>query len=298
MRLLFLKNTMLAEKCAVIFRHVTAIQVNVIALTPAICKNKRMHYKQYKQGNAVILVNQDVLSEPQASLFEVEQGQSAAADNTEGRGKVIFFEHQGLTLVLKKYHRGGLFGRLVRDSYLYTGMEHSRMWREFLLLGQMRDLGLPVPRPIATRCIRTGLFTYQGDMITECIREASTLAELLCGQPLPEATWEAIGRMIQRFHQHHIDHTHLNASKILLTRAGQIYLIDFDKCAIRTTGRSAWRRSNLSRLHRSLCKWQRRHAKFHFEPRHWQALERGYHHPNTKTPSSSGARLSSLRSLP
>lgn len=289
---------MLAEKCAVIFRRVTAKQVNVIALTPAICKNKHMHYKQYKQGNAVILVNQDVLSEPQDSLFAVEQGSSAAADNTEGRGKVIFYEHQGLTLVLKKYHRGGLFGRLVRDSYLYTGMEHSRMWREFLLLGQMRDLGLPVPRPIATRCIRTGVFTYQGDMITECIRESSTLAELLCKHALPEATWEAIGRMIQRFHQHHIDHTDLNASNILLTKAGQIYLIDFDKCAIRPAGRSAWRRGNLSRLHRSLNKWQRRNAGFNFEPRHWQALERGYHHPNTKTPSSSGARLSSLRSLP
>lgn len=289
---------MLAEKCAVIFWRVTAKQVNVIALTLANCKNKHMHYKQYKQGKAVILVNQDVLKESHDSLFDVEQERSAAADNIEGRGKVIFFKHQGLTLVLKKYHRGGLFGRLVRDSYLYTGMEHSRMWREFLLLGQMRDLGLPVPRPIATRCTRTGLFTYQGEMITECIREAHTLAELLCQQSLPEATWEAIGRMIQRFHQHHIDHTDLNASNILLTSAGQIYLIDFDKCSIRTSGSSAWRRGNLSRLQRSLNKWLRREAAFNFEPRHWQALERGYHQPNTKTPSSSGARLSSLRSLP
>ena len=240
------------------------------------------------------MINQDVLDTPDALLFDAEPTPASASDKTQGRGTVRFFAHHGLSLVQKKYHRGGFFGRLIRDSYLYTGIKNSRMWREFLLLGQMLDLGLPVPRPIAARCVRTGLLTCQGNLITERISNSETLAERLCRQALPESTWQALGQTISRFHQQRIDHTDLNAANILLTDSDQIYLIDFDKCAMRPAGSTKWCDANLGRLHRSLLKWQKRDSAFHFEPQHWQTLLRGYHQPNSNTPSSSESRFSNF----
>jgi len=258
-----------------------------------------MQYKHYKDKNASVLINQKVLADYQPGLFCRETLAREQHDTcSRGRGNVMFYEHDSLQLVLKTYHRGGLLGRMIKNSYLYSGTERSRMWREFLLLGQMRDLGLPVPRPVATRCVRTSPLCYQGDLITERIADAQTLAEVLSEKNLSDTTWEAIGRIIQRFHHHNIDHTDLNACNILLTRSGKIYLIDFDKCAIRRGRHKGWRRDNLNRLRRSLGKWEQREATFHFNKEHWQALQRGYSHPNTNTPSSSESRLSSLRSLP
>ncbi|HDZ07917.1 3-deoxy-D-manno-octulosonic acid kinase [Pseudohongiella sp.] len=236
-----------------------------------------MRYTQYKSRNQYVLFNQNVLSAFCDSIFETTASHVAhICSDAQGRGTVEFFEHEGRELVLKRYHRGGLVGRFVSKTYLFSGLKKARMWQEFELLAQMRDLGLPVPRPIAARCIKTSPLTYQGDVIVERICNARTLAELLCQEALPEKTWEAIGLVIRRFHQHHVDHADLNACNILLNAPGQIYLIDFDKSHIRAAHDHGWCQSNLSRLRRSLQKWKKQQPAFHFESRHWQALERGY----------------------
>jgi 3-deoxy-D-manno-octulosonic acid kinase len=236
-----------------------------------------MRYTQYKNRNQYVLFNQNVLSAFCDSIFETSpEHVTHIHSDAQGRGTVEFFEHENRELVLKRYHRGGLIGRFVSSTYLFSGLKRARMWQEFELLAQMRDLGLPVPRPIAARCIKTSPLTYQGDVVVERICNAQTLAEILCKEALPEKTWEAIGHMIRRFHQHDVDHADLNACNILLTASGQIHLIDFDKSHIRSEKAHGWCQSNLSRLRRSLQKWKKQHAAFHFEPRHWQALERGY----------------------
>lgn len=258
-----------------------------------------MQYTQHISGRSSVLINQTILTQYQDRLFEMSALDTGHhGSNTEGRGTVVFFQYEGHNLVLKRYHRGGLLGKLIKDSYLYNGRSRSRMWREFLLLGQMRDLDLPVPRPVATRCLRTSWLSYQGELITEQICDAKTLAETLCSQSLPEATWQMIGRMIRRFHQHRIDHADLNAANILLTVTGQTYLIDFDKCFIRPQHHHKWCQRNLNRLLRSLKKWQARQPVFYFDDRHWQALLQGYDQLNCKTPSSSDPSLNNLRSLP
>jgi 3-deoxy-D-manno-octulosonic acid kinase len=147
-------------------------------------------------------------------------------------------------------------------------------------------MGLPVPRPVAARCIKTSPCTYQGEVIVERICNAKTLAELLCKEALSENTWEALGLVIRRFHKHQVDHADLNACNILINATGQIHLIDFDKSHIRAPNDHGWNQSNLSRLRRSLQKWKKQQPVFHFESRHWRALERGYQ----------GAQLSPARS--
>lgn len=236
-----------------------------------------MRHTQYKNHNQHVLFNQNALTDFPDTLFDINPTHvSHTCTDAQGRGTVIFFEHDNRQMVLKRYHRGGLIGRFVKDTYLFSGLKKVRMWREFELLGQMRDLGLPVPRPIAARCVRGSLLTYQGEVVLERIPEARTLAEILCDQPLSDKTWEAVGLIIRRFHQHNIDHADLNACNILLNPHGQIFLIDFDKSCIRSQLDHSWRMSNLSRLRRSLQKWARKQEGFNFRSSHWHALERGY----------------------
>lgn len=249
-----------------------------------------MRYTQTKNRNQTVLFNQNALSAFCDSIFEITaENVTHARSDSQGRGTVVFFEHEGRELVLKHYHRGGFLGRFVRNTYAFSGLKNTRMWQEFELLAQMRDLGLPVPRPIAARCIKTSPLSYQGDIIIERIINAQTLAELLCRQMLPEKTWEAIGTMIRRFHRHHVDHADLNISNILLTASGQIHLIDFDKSRFRSEHDHGWSQRNLSRLRRSLQKWKQQQATFHFESRHWLALERGYQGVQSQSAQTSGS---------
>lgn len=234
-----------------------------------------MQYSQYQQQNHHVLISQTALTKFSDALFD--QHPAAAEDRcTQGRGQVVFFEHDDQHLVLKRYHRGGILSRLIKDTYLYSGLSRSRMWQEFHLLARMRELGLPVPRPIAVRCVKTTALSYQGELIIERILNARTLAAILCQQPLPETTWEAIGEVIRRFHDHNVDHADLNACNILINSQGQVYLIDFDKSRIHSKRNNTRRHANLGRLRRSLIKWQSRSDAFHFAPEHWQALQRGY----------------------
>jgi 3-deoxy-D-manno-octulosonic acid kinase len=246
-----------------------------------------MRNSQFRNGNQHVLYNQAVLSDFSDSIFDITPGhRSVNNTDVQGRGTVVFFAHADHELVLKHYHRGGLAGVFVKDSYLFVGASRSRMWREYNLLSRMRDMGLPVPKPIAARCIRSHALCYQGDLILERIPNARTLAEVLSSESLPEKMWESIGSVIRRFHQNKVDHADLNACNILLTEQGQIYLIDFDKSRIHNQCEPRWRNANLSRLRRSLQKWKNRDSDFRFSAKNWLALERGYE----------GARKTSVRS--
>lgn len=249
-----------------------------------------MRYTQTRHRNQTVLFNQNVLSTFCDSIFEATaENVTHARSDSQGRGTVVFFEHESRELVLKRYHRGGFFGRFVRSTYTFTGLKNTRMWQEFELLAKMRDLGLPVPRPIAVRCIKTSPITYQGEIIIERICNAQTLAELLCRQMLPEKTWESLGQVIRQFHDHRVDHADLNICNILLTASGQIHLIDFDKSRFRAERDHGWSQRNLSRLRRSLQKWKQQQTTFHFEAQHWLALERGYQGAQSVPAQTSGS---------
>lgn len=238
-----------------------------------------MRTTQYRHKNTHVLYNQMVFSSFPEDLFSRHAASSvsvSAATDSQGRGTVVFFEHEQNPLVLKRYHRGGLLGRLIKSTYIFNGLSRTRMWREFELLAAMRELGLPVPKPVAVRCERSSLFCYQGQIIAERIANSRTLAEILRSENVSDKTWEAIGMVIRRFHRHLIEHGDLNASNILVNNQGQIFLIDFDKSIMHKSGDDRWCAGNLNRLRRSLNKWKRRESRFHFEPRHWDAFEKGY----------------------
>lgn len=209
-----------------------------------------------------------------ADLFEPDflKKNNLVKSTATGRGEVYFFSWGSLELVLRHYRRGGLLGRVIPDCYLGFSSARSRPLREWKLLGELCELGLPVPRPAAIRITRGPGF-YRGDLLTHKIENAAALSTRLQETPLEEEAWRAVGRTIRRFHNRGVSHSDLNAANILL-RDREVFLLDFDKGRIRQDG--SWTESQLARLERSLTKWRRLVDTFHFSRPDWEALLDGY----------------------
>jgi len=168
-----------------------------------------------------------------------------------GRGGVAFVDTPAGECALRHYHRGGLAAKVSTDAYLWAGAARTRAFREFRLLADLHDRGLPVSPPVAARYRCRGL-AYRADLLTRRVR-GDTLAELLAQDRLDASLAARIGSTIARFHAAGVWHADLNAHNILAAADGVITLIDFDRGRLRAP-RLAWQQANLQRLLRSLRK--------------------------------------------
>ena len=207
--------------------------------------------------------------------FEPAYWHARAALQTQGggRGGVAVIDTPAGACVLRHYHRGGLIARLSRDRYLWSGAARTRSFAEFRLLAHIATLGLPAPRPVAARFCRHGLF-YTADLITGLIADARTLAQCLADGQFTADLARETGALVARFHREGIWHADLNAHNVLVT-AEALYLIDFDRGALRTPA-EGWRLSNLARLRRSLLKLGAATQVPDFQAAFWQPLVYGY----------------------
>lgn len=212
---------------------------------------------------------------PDPFLFDPEawRAEARVEPADRGRGAAWFIDvSPQRRYVLRAYRRGGLVGRVIDDWYLYTGRLRTRPAREITLLERLEELGLPAPRPVAARYRRRGLI-YRADILTERLPDTRPLSDVLREKPLAPDRWRAIGACIRLFHEHGVFHADLNAHNILLDVQDRVYLIDFDRGAIRKPGR--WQQDNLSRLARSLDKLAGE-GPFHYDDNNWKALQAGY----------------------
>ena len=169
-----------------------------------------------------------------------------------GRGAVCFVRGEFGDAVIRHYRRGGLIGRVIRDLYLWTGEDANRAFREFRLLARLRELGLPVPAPLAAGYARAGLF-YRADLMTMAIPDSRTLAQWLAAGQGSDFDWTGLGRLLARFHAAGAFHADLNAHNVMRDGDGALWLIDFDRGELRSPALD-WQRANLQRLARSLRK--------------------------------------------
>lgn len=238
--------------------------------------------RQIKLPQGYILYDPSRVAAPRSELFDPDwlQRHGQLQPVTSGRGEAWLVDVQQQHWVLRRYLRGGLVARFNRQLYLGWDMARSRAWREWHLLQRLHRLGLPVPRPIAARIHWpwsrvTGL--YQASILVERIAGARTLAQYLQQSAQDQARddiWKAVGACIARFHRHNVYHADLNANNILLDEHDRVYLIDFDRGAIRPGNQ--WKQSNLQRLHRSLLKLQGLHELFNFDEGNWTDLLAAY----------------------
>src|SRR5690625_199466 len=233
------------------------------------------NHEVIRKGQVAILYDPTLLPQPGEGLFDPAQLQTRGlltGTTSGGRRSAYFLELSDTAFVLRHYWRGGLVGRWVDDSYLWTGLNRTRPIREWQILSLLSQRGLPVPRPAAVRVERKGL-RYHADLITVRLPDTRTLVDILQQDALPSEQWRQIGATLRELHQHGAFHADLNARNILLDEQHRVYVIDWDRGVVRRSGR--WQQSNLDRLLRSLRK-QAGLGTLHFNETDFGQLLAGY----------------------
>lgn len=214
--------------------------------------------KEIKIKNQNIWFDENLLAEPVEHCFDPEFWQSSnrVIGSAKGRGTTWFIELESINGALRHYRRGGLFGKLVSDSYWFTGWEKTRSFQEFQLLSLLIENGVNVPKPIAARAIKHGV-TYRADLISELIPGAKDLISILKEAPLSKQQYQKIGQQIRKMHALNVNHTDLNIHNILIDAHNKVWIIDFDKCSIQKG--DSWKQGNWNRLKRSFEKEKSKH---------------------------------------
>jgi len=230
--------------------------------------------KCYQSHNQIVWYDEQLLLEPPEQAFNIDfwQQQNAVVGSAQGRGTTWFVQTQKSQAALRHYRRGGLFGKLISDSYWFSCWGKTRSYAEFLLLKQLADSGVNVPKPIAARATKSGI-TYKADLLSEKIANAEDLVGILQKEALPPETYYAIGTEIAKMHKAQVNHTDLNIHNILLDREGKVWIIDFDKC-YQQQG-TDWQQSNLDRLLRSFFK-EKNKRSIQWDETHFGHLIDGY----------------------
>lgn len=193
--------------------------------------------------------------------------------SSAGRGQTLIVSDGRAEFVLRHCMRGGLISRLVKDIYLWTGAERTRAFAEWRLLHRLFSMGLPVPRPVAARYHRAGIF-YSCDLLTLRVPGIEPLSQRIAASKPTPAFWSSLGASLQRFHRHGVYHADLNAYNVQIGPKDDLWLLDFDRGRIRAPG--IWQQKNLARLHRSLQKISKLDPSINWNEKDWQTLLDGY----------------------
>ncbi len=190
-----------------------------------------------------------------------------------GRGNTMFVGNVPRQFVLRHYRRGGLLGKLVRDTYIFSGEDLTRSFMEWRLLDKLAANNMNVPRPAAARFIRRGTF-YTADLITVRIPDVVSLSQYIAVADRGEGFWQSVGAAIRKFHEAGVYHSDMNAYNVQIDKDGDVWMLDFDKGALKSPG--PWQQETLSRLHRSLKKILDLDPRLHFRAANWEQLLQGY----------------------
>ena len=236
--------------------------------------------QSYQQGNSMVWFDDEIITNLSQALFDAQywQEQDKVVGSATGRGTTWFVQLEDMQAALRHYRRGGLFGKIVKDHYWFTGWEQTRSLQEFNLLRVLIESGVNVPRPIAARAVKTGL-TYRADLLSERIPNAKDLVSILPDNPLPEAMYQKVGQEIAKMHNANVNHTDLNIHNILIDEQEKIWIIDFDKCCQQPDG--DWKQGNLERLKRSFLKEQDK-RQIKWQETDFEALLDGYNQNTTQ----------------
>ena len=209
--------------------------------------------KIIKNENQTIWYDDSILSDSPDQCCDPEywQQQNKIIGSAQGRGTTWFVALDKMDAALRHYRRGGLFGKLIKDHYIFTGWERTRSYQEFQLLNTLIEAGVNVPKPIAAKAVKR-TFCYQADLLSEKIPNARDLVAILQERPLSKEIYQKIGNEIRKMHAAQVNHTDLNIHNILIDDKENVWIIDFDKCHQQKG--NDWKQGNWDRLKRSFIK--------------------------------------------
>lgn len=209
--------------------------------------------KKIQNKKQTIWYDESLLSESPEQCCDSDywQQKNKVIGSAQGRGTTWFVALDKMDAALRHYRRGGLFGKIVKDHYIFTGWGKTRSYQEFQLLNTLIEAGVNAPKPIAARAIKR-TFCYQADLLSEKIPNARDLVAILQEKSLSKEMYQKIGNQIRKMHATQVNHTDLNIHNILIDDNDKVWIIDFDKC-YQQKGND-WKQSNWERLQRSFHK--------------------------------------------
>ena len=220
-----------------------------------------------KWQRIVMLYDSGQQGKIQPEFFDPDYWKSRTGTEILAKGRGYTYKVQSSETepawVLRQYFRGGLFGRFIKQSYLFTGENKVRSFQEFRITQSLYAQGLPVPEPVAAVYYRTGA-TYKAAILTRYLPDTVTLSHML--QKSGEIQWSFIAEAIYKLHAAGLVHSDLNAHNVLIHPDQTVTIIDLDKSGYfpivqKTVGASfpvmmlsGAHRDNLKRFKRSLEK--------------------------------------------
>jgi tRNA A-37 threonylcarbamoyl transferase component Bud32 len=178
-------------------------------------------------------------------------------NHLKGRGEVLLIKGKQGEVAVRKYRHGGLLRRLTGDLFLFG----ARPFQEVAVTEEVRSAGVPTLEILAAVMERRCVGFYQGYLITRYLPAAMDLITYLDQGPRDERRREVIeqaGEAVRKIHQRGIYHADMHLKNFLVEEKGpKVYLIDFDKSAVRSRLGPSRRMKNLKRLDRSAEKLKR-----------------------------------------
>ncbi len=224
--------------------------------------------------NPAFFKEDDMKAETLADYFDIEKYQLAGKVIHEysGRGKAYLLSDMYKNrILLRHYWRGGMMFKLLKDKFFAYFDTAKRSDLEFSLLQTMRKMGLSVPKPIAARYVKKGMF-ITNDIILQEIPGAKTLLKILTERTLSNEEFAKIGDAVGKMMLAGIYHTDLNISNILIDGANNVWLIDFDKCFLKNINQKLYAKM-VDRLARSFEKELENTPELHWSKSDFDKLE-------------------------
>lgn len=173
---------------------------------------------------------------------------SLEKSNLIGRQPLHFFTFNGKKYVLRNFYHGGVLGNVFKYSFWEKNV---RSFREFQILCQLHEFGLPVVNPLFA--LKTNGLFYNQSISTEYIENTE---DFNCITEFSKTILDNLFMIIDKFFDHGLFHPDLNIKNILFEKGTEkIYLLDLDKAKLFKKGLSEKKRVYIyKRLFRSFDK--------------------------------------------
>jgi tRNA A-37 threonylcarbamoyl transferase component Bud32 len=152
--------------------------------------------------------------------------------------------------LIRHCKRGGALGGLLGDRH----WSPKTAWDEMQMSEKLMREGVAVAEVLGVRAEKRGL-AWRLDVVTRTIEDAATLRDVIAGERgFPRPPVAAVASAVRRMHDSGLWHADLNLQNILVTRDGDVRIIDLAGSKVKRPLPERARLDNLARLYRSLEK--------------------------------------------